>query len=444
MKLTDIFIYICLIGCGVIFGWFLKSASVSSLPQTNSPEPIISLSTIPKQKHLEFPKNEMLPVLDLPEQQPVKAIEKKDITNSFISLPPPENSSLTSKAQNQNKSQQDMINIQKDLDNNDFFAAIKSFAVFRNKEEKGALYTESLNLLTNFVQTKAGNKEQQTILADIEKALGFYPGWWPLIVLKGQAYIAMGNFEEGAKSLKGEMFYITNENEQKDLLAFIRVLRSKRMDQLKSQKLGIRLIEYYEELIVEDSAFVPYYFELGKLYIEKHDFYNALVILGIIVSDATYGKEADALISQIIATQESEAAKQIVKFENKNAIEIPIIRVNDRYFVLINLNDKLEAKFLIDTGASISIISSNLASKLGYSDYQLKDLRWFQTAGGMVKQPMVKLLSLTVGAVKMNNVMAAVSNSVGSEFDGLLGMNFLGRFNLEIVQDRNLLILKRK
>ena len=85
-----------------------------------------------------------------------------------------------------------------------------------------------------------------------------------------------------------------------------------------------------------------------------------------------------------------------------------------------------------------------MAYKLGFKADQLKDLRWFQTAGGMVKQPVVKISSLTLANVKMQEVMAAVSKGVGSDFDGLLGMNFLGRFNFEINQERNLLILKQK
>lgn len=439
MKISDILIYIFLICCGVILGWFLKDT-------LSPPEKPFSDSESKSNKSFE---SDVLPNQPMPTPNPISISENKNV---ITNLPPESNENpeiQNTKIQIQETpkieiQQNEIREIQKSLNRNDFFAAIKLLANLKSKDENSNNYTEALNLITNFVQIKTSNLERQNILADIEKSLGFYPGWWPLIVLKGKVYAAMGEFEAGAKNLKGEMFYINNEKELAELLSFIRMLRAKRIEQLKQQKLSERLIGYYEEIILEDSAYAQYYFELGRLYAEKHDYYSALVMLGIIVADETYGKDASELISQIIAIQELEAAKQLVKFENKNANEIPIVRLNDRIFAFVHLNDKIEAKFLIDTGATISHISFNMASKLGFTGSQLKDLRWFQTAGGLIKQPVVRLNSLTIANVKMMEIMVAVSKETGKEFDGLLGMNFLGRFNFEINLERNLLILRQK
>ena len=448
MKFSDFFLYICLLIFGFAFGWFVRGEKAPSSG------PILEIDYAAKKtENLDNHPSVEEKRESKPDESSFKSkivvVEKKETPVKLLNVLPVEQTNQVSTPPDsiiphEKQSQSELVvTIQKALNKNEFFEAI-CFLKNSGANKNTAQFEEAFNIITKFIQAKVETNESLNILADIEKGLASFPGWWPLIILKGRVYVATGNFEEGAKNLYKEMFYIINENDQKELLKFVRLLRSKRIEELKTQKLTLKLIDYYEQLIVDDASFVLYYFELGKLYAEKHDYYSALVLLKIVVSDEIYGKEAEAIIEQIIVNQELEAAQQIVKLENMNAIEIPIIHLNDRIFVFVRLNEKIEAKFLIDTGATISLLSNNLAYKLGFKADQLKDLRWFQTAGGMVKQPVVKISSLTLANVKMQEVMAAVSKGVGSDFDGLLGMNFLGRFNFEINQERNLLILKQK
>lgn len=449
MRTADVFIYICLIAFGFIFGWYFKGVFTHSEDTPKEQEIVITKINNPEHEVAVPSKNE-IPPETVKQEIPIK-VEGEKIEVKKIATQPENKENISSNLQHkedvntkmERQQAQESAIIQKLLAKNDFLGAIKYLAG-KNKEEDSAILTEATELLSNFVQIKVKQKESLNILADIEKGLGLYPGWWTLIVLKSKVYVALGEYEEGAKNLRSEMFYVKNEKDLNELTSLIRSFRTKRIEQLRQQKLNERLIAYYEELIIEDPGFAQYYFELGKLYADKNDFYSAIVMLKMIVADETYGRDAAELISQIVAFQELEAAKQVVKLENKNAIEIPIVRVNDRIFVFVHLNDKIEAKFLIDTGATISIISFNMANKLGFTANQLKDLRWFQTAGGMIKQPVVRLSTLTIANVKMNEMMVAVSKDTGNEIDGLLGMNFLGRFNFEINYEKNLLILRQK
>jgi clan AA aspartic protease (TIGR02281 family) len=334
--------------------------------------------------------------------------------------------------------------VQKHLLNNDLQNALSVMVSCKDIVGEEFALSEIATLITNYTQNKIINKEQMVVMSEIEKALSNCPGWWHLIILKGKAFIAIGDFEEGAKNLAKEMFYIVKEKELNDLIALIRFLRSKRIEQLAQQKLFNRLIEYYEELIIADPAYSLYYFELGKLYAEKNDFDSALIMLRIIIADETYGKDADAIIGQIIVAKELEANRLAIKLENRNSLEIPIVCINDRIFINTVINGKTSSKFLIDTGATISVISFSLSAKLGFAANQMTDMRWFQTAGGRVKKPVVKLNQITIGEIRMQDFLVAVSKDVGSDFDGILGMNFLGRFNFEINSDRSLLILTSK
>ncbi|MFH1771910.1 MAG: retropepsin-like aspartic protease [Candidatus Omnitrophota bacterium] len=108
------------------------------------------------------------------------------------------------------------------------------------------------------------------------------------------------------------------------------------------------------------------------------------------------------------------------------------------------LDRSVRANFLVDTGATHTTISSDIARRLGRSPE--KDTAYFFATvadGRKAKAYPLILESLRVGGVEMQNVEAAVlegQESLG--VDGLLGMNFLGNFVMEIDSKSNKLILK--
>ena len=109
------------------------------------------------------------------------------------------------------------------------------------------------------------------------------------------------------------------------------------------------------------------------------------------------------------------------------------------------LNKKTAAKFVVDTGASYTVISSATAKELSIDTDQNTQPVTFQTANGMIQAPLVSLQSITVGGMEINNLTAAVHDVVpdGKVF-GLLGLNFLGNFRMEIDNQNGLLHLEKK
>lgn len=95
--------------------------------------------------------------------------------------------------------------------------------------------------------------------------------------------------------------------------------------------------------------------------------------------------------------------------------------------------------FMVDTGASDIVLTREDARQAGLAPDALDYRLFASTANGTVRIAPVRLQSLTVGEVTDINVPAMVN---GGELEtSLLGMSWLGRFELTLTPDR--LVLKR-
>ncbi|MFV1951800.1 MAG: TIGR02281 family clan AA aspartic protease, partial [Nitrospinota bacterium] len=135
--------------------------------------------------------------------------------------------------------------------------------------------------------------------------------------------------------------------------------------------------------------------------------------------------------------------------EERGAIEevspkeymIDLKPVGSNFLAQALLNRSIKADLMVDTGASITLISRAVADKLGLKhDLNLPKLP-FSTAGGIVWQPLVMLKSIKVGDAEVKNVEVSVSSKFKG-LDGLLGMNFLDEFNISLNSTSGKLILK--
>jgi aspartyl protease family protein len=126
------------------------------------------------------------------------------------------------------------------------------------------------------------------------------------------------------------------------------------------------------------------------------------------------------------------------QFANQDgSIEIP--RANDgHYYIRLNINGR-SVNFMADTGASSLVLSRDDAKHIGLDPETLAYLGQAQTANGTVQTAMVVLDEIELGPFKDTGFMASV-NSAPME-GSLLGMDYLGRFRIEIANDK--MILRR-
>jgi aspartyl protease family protein len=81
---------------------------------------------------------------------------------------------------------------------------------------------------------------------------------------------------------------------------------------------------------------------------------------------------------------------------------------------------------LVDTGASTVVLRPEDGQRLGFDIEQLRYVVPVQTANGTTYAASVRVRSLSVGKIKLNDVDALVAKR-GSLRENLLGMSFLNR-----------------
>jgi aspartyl protease family protein len=99
-------------------------------------------------------------------------------------------------------------------------------------------------------------------------------------------------------------------------------------------------------------------------------------------------------------------------------------------------------RYLVDTGASMTTVPSSVADALGLRDLKNRRVK-VNTASGIVEGEVVQLPWLDLGSLRIPKVHAVVLDLPGDLHGmGLLGMNVLGRLNLQIDSATGRLILR--
>jgi clan AA aspartic protease (TIGR02281 family) len=139
-------------------------------------------------------------------------------------------------------------------------------------------------------------------------------------------------------------------------------------------------------------------------------------------------------------------ALRAVQAREAGHFEVPVLHTGSVLLVdgaVQGVEDETEVRFLLDTGATTTVISRRLAARLGIG-LRSRGMRTarFQTANGPVFAPIVTLESVRVGNAVAYDVEAAVHDLGGVPIEAILGLSFLGQFRFTIDADEELLILE--
>ena len=168
----------------------------------------------------------------------------------------------------------------------------------------------------------------------------------------------------------------------------------------------------------------------AELALVSGDWSTAQQLLALQVYPAELADKV-ALLKRQIDAEKSEEGKIVIRF-TPGSRQIP---------VKAYIGDGIEQSFLIDTGATIVTIPRSTAEKLGVSDEYTRSRRRVQTAGGFVDAYEVNLPSVQLGDSQVENVSALVLDLPNQPNIGLLGMNYLSLFRMNINTDRGILTL---
>lgn len=119
---------------------------------------------------------------------------------------------------------------------------------------------------------------------------------------------------------------------------------------------------------------------------------------------------------------------------------------NPLVVVPVFVNEKGPYDFVLDTGASSTVVSLELATEFGLAMEKIPQLTG---GGGSVNASRVQLNSLAVGAARQENLPAAASDfltqlnaALGSKLHGIVGYNFLRHYRVTLDYPRRALSLE--
>ncbi len=128
-------------------------------------------------------------------------------------------------------------------------------------------------------------------------------------------------------------------------------------------------------------------------------------------------------------------AKASIPFEKRGQVVV----------VEVMLNNSVPVRLVVDTGATYTMISAATAKELSIDPQRAPRTMPFQTANGVIQAPLANLESVIVGGMEIKNLTAAIHDAVPSaQVAGLLGLNFLSNFRLDIDTDKGILHLEKK
>ncbi|MEN6621518.1 MAG: retropepsin-like aspartic protease [Smithella sp.] len=122
-----------------------------------------------------------------------------------------------------------------------------------------------------------------------------------------------------------------------------------------------------------------------------------------------------------------------LNFASAYCDEVPLLAVTDKSLLVHGtMNDTVIGTFIIDTGSVYTVITPEMASKLGVDMVHAKTTT-IMTVNGVKTVPLVTIPSIKLGFNEVKNSKAIIT-SLGDDpvLAGLLGMSFFDEFEFSI------------
>jgi clan AA aspartic protease (TIGR02281 family) len=125
-------------------------------------------------------------------------------------------------------------------------------------------------------------------------------------------------------------------------------------------------------------------------------------------------------------------------------VEVPLQQVGHLFVVTVKLNGEQDARLIVDTGASHSVVSHRLAIELGlYSDLAMGTVT-MNTVGGSVQAPLARIKSIRLAEAEVRDSVVVIHDLPDSPGGvvGLLGLSALREFQVMLDPTKKVLSLQ--
>jgi clan AA aspartic protease (TIGR02281 family) len=201
------------------------------------------------------------------------------------------------------------------------------------------------------------------------------------------------------------------------------------------------LLSLFQNLTQLEPDHAAWFIELALAQLALADRDAAQRSLVLVMHDPDVGERAQAMLMKLqqAATVDYDAGAAALASE---VAGIPLTRSGQHFLVDASPGDGGSLRLLIDTGASMTMVTAGTLQRQGASYRDTGQSRIFNTANGPVRAPIYILEALSIGDWTVEQLEVGVLDMAGQAgIDGLLGMNFLRHFRFFIDQNESMLRL---
>ncbi len=196
------------------------------------------------------------------------------------------------------------------------------------------------------------------------------------------------------------------------------------------------LMEQLNDLIKLTPDNGELHLQLAKMHLKTEDKEQAQYHALMAANQPETRTRAEGILAKL---DEGSLAQNDVPAE----MTVPLIRFGSQFLVPITVEGE-QVKLLLDTGASISGLTASFVNR-HYSLVKSPKPIQLNTASGTVESYLFVVDTLTIENVTFNkHMLARLPMDNADHFDGLLGIDILGRFDFVIDQSQAVLKLRKR
>ncbi len=126
--------------------------------------------------------------------------------------------------------------------------------------------------------------------------------------------------------------------------------------------------------------------------------------------------------------EKSTSPSTTPKPSEPEGIEVNLFRRHELFLTEVILNGKVKQYFIVDTGASFTLINRQTSNELGITIDENTPFIRVASASDVLLTPLVTLRSVRVGKAEVENIEALIHTM--PNYQGLLGNSFLNKFKV--------------
>ena len=249
-----------------------------------------------------------------------------------------------------------------------------------------------------------------------------------VLLIRARLYQLQGEYSTALDTLYQARSYEYRIPQIEAITAQIRKLVARYDRELQAAGEQQALLSLYEQLAVLEPDYSPYFIALAKAQLDLDRLAEARQSLTLVQFDPLVSNEALQLINRI---------DNLVRYPQPGAVAIPLIREGEHFLVEAWINDAIPVRLLIDTGASMTVVRSEVLAAAEIPLLSDEPPRYFNTANGLVAGRVYRVDRLSIGDQEIPNIeLAGLDFPMAAGVDGLLGMNYLKHFRFFIDQGK--------